>query len=301
MYYLGIDGHGRYTKLLALDENLKVLGRHSGAPSDLRLQPAASVAHNITALVRELGRLTNTGAKDCGGLCFAAPAASVKTHEAALVKMFKNIGFTCGIKVVSVERAALAAKIGVSPGALILAGEDVSGYIWRADSEVFAGGYGRLIETGGSAYSIGIQALRHVVMSLDGRGEATNLTAMITKELGLKEPDEIIAAINQPGFEIRKVAEIARLVNQAAQAGDNAALGIEAQAAKDLALFGASLVAKAQVKGERTNLVMGGAVVLLNENVARQTSANLRSKFPDVQVLLADEKAELGAAMLAKQ
>ena len=110
MYYLGIDGCGKYTKLLMLDGNGKVLGRHSGAAADLRYQPAASVARNIAVLTREIGKLTNTGIKECGGLCFAAPASLFRAAEEQIAKIFKDMGYGCEVLVVSVERAALAAK-----------------------------------------------------------------------------------------------------------------------------------------------------------------------------------------------
>jgi N-acetylglucosamine kinase-like BadF-type ATPase len=214
--------------------------------------------------------------------------------------MFKNIGFSCGIKVVSTERAYLAAKLGDSPGILLLSGEDVSGYIWRGDNEVYAGNYGRLVETGGSAYSIGANALRRVVLSLDGRGPDTGLAGMAARELGVKEPADILGVVNSDSFETKKIADLAGLVEKAAKDGDGTALEIEAQAGRDLASFASILITKAQLKGERIQLLMGGPVLLLNENIARQTSANLRSKFPDIQILLADEKTELGAAMLAR-
>ena len=302
MYHLGIDGYGRYTKLLALGENNKVLGRHSGAPTDLRLQPAASVAHNMTVLVREINRLTNTALKDCAGLCFAMAAAAVKEHEGAIVRMFKTMGFTCNIQVISVERAALAAKIGNLPGILLYSGNDVAGYIWRGDGdELYAGSYGRLIETGGSAYSIGANALRRMVMAIDGRIEATALTGMITQELNLKEPSELLGFINSKDYDHKKTAALSSLVEKAGKLGDSAALEIESQAAKDLAAFGGSLITLAETRSQRPGIVLGGSVLLFNESIARQTSANLRAKFPDVQILMADEKTELGAAVLASK
>ena len=300
MYYLGIDGCGKYTKLLMLDDNNKIIGRHSGVPTDLTLQPAASVAHNITMLVRELQRLTNTGAKGCRGLCFAAPAQAADAHEAALVKMFKNIGFSCTVKVISTERAALAAKIGAAPGALLLAADDVSGYIWRGGKEIYTGNYGCLIETGGSAYSIGANVLRRVVMQLDGRGDETSLTGMVARELGANEPSDIPAIIKSPDFKAKDVCALAGLAGIAAGEGYGAALEIEAQASQELASFGAALAEKAQIRGERVNLVLGGATLLLSENIARQVSAKLRSLFADINIHLGDEKTELGAAMLAR-
>ncbi|MCL2703285.1 MAG: hypothetical protein FWE91_06745 [Defluviitaleaceae bacterium] len=300
MYYLGIDGCGKYTKLLMLDENNKIIGRHSGVPTDLRLQPAASVAHNITLLVKELHRLTNTTVKGCAGLCFAAPSSEIDEHEASLVKMFKNIGFVCAVKVIGMERASLAAKIGDVPGVLLLSGDDVYGYIWRGGKETFTGGYGKLIEMGGSAYSIGANALRRIVMFLDGRGSDTSMAVMAARELGVREPAEILNVINGDDFKANNVCNLAGVVEKAARDGDGAALEIETQAARDLAAFGAGMIIKARTDGEGTHMVIGGPVLLLNESIATQLNANLRTLFPDIHILLGDEKAELGAAMLAR-
>lgn len=297
MYYLGIDGFGRYTKLLMMDGNGRVMGRHSGAPTDLRLQPAASVAHNMNVLIHEIGRLTNTIVKDCKGLCYAVPAPSVKTNELALVKMFKNIGFGCAVKVVSVERAALAAKIGNEPGALLFAGNDISGYIWRGGgNEAFIGGYGPLIETPGSAHAIGAAALRRVIMAMDGRGAATGLTELVVTEFGVKDTAGILPLINAPDYEMRKIADLASIVEKAARLGDGVAMEIEAEAARNLAVFGVVLMNQSGVN----SLILGGATLLLNESVARQTQAALRTKFPLIQILQADEKPEMGAARIAK-
>jgi len=301
MYYLGIDGCGRYTKLLMLDDNNKVIGRHSGAATDLLMQPAASVAHNAASLVREIWRLTNTTHKNFNGLCFAAPLSVVSEHETALIKMFKNIGFTCNIKVAAMERALLAAKIGDSPGVLLLAGNDVSGYIKRGDNtETYAGNYGRIIETGGSTYSIGINILRHVVMAADGRGNKTILTDSVTKEFGLNNPSEIIGYVNSKNLDPLKISDLSGLLINAVQHGDNTAVEIVKKAALDLTVFGKNLIEQAKFRAEQTNLVLGGSIFLLNEYIFKQTSSELKSFYPSINLQIGDEKTELGAAILAR-
>jgi N-acetylglucosamine kinase-like BadF-type ATPase len=283
-----------------LDDNRKTVGRHSGASVDFSRLPAAAVGQNVISLVKEISRLTNTNIRECGGLCFSLDAALVKPNEAAIIKLFKSIGFSCPMRVVSGERALLAAKAGNSPGVLVMSGGDVSGYILHEDgAESFHGNYGNIIETPGSAYSIGATALRRVFAAFDGRDKETVLTEALLKHFNIKTIPEILPIVKNIDFDARALSELSAYVKAAALSGDKAALETESQAARGLAGFAQALIEQVQKPGARTVLAIGGPTVLLNESIFRQASAQIRSLFSDVKILPADEKPEIGAAVLA--
>jgi N-acetylglucosamine kinase-like BadF-type ATPase len=285
---------------MMLDGNKKTVGRHSGASVDLSRLPAASVAQNVLSLVKEISRLTNTSIRECGGVCFSMDAALVKPNEAAVAKMFKNIGFSCPVKIVCGERALLAAKAGNSAGMLVTSGADVAGYILREDSgETFHGNYGYIIETPGSGHAIGASALRRVFAAFDGRAKDTALTALITKHFNVKTVPEILPIIKHVDFDPKVLSELSAHVKTAGLSGDKAALEIETQAAHGLAGFAKPMIEAGKKTGDRTVLVLGGPTLMLNESLFRQASALLRSLFPDIQILPGDEKPEAGAAALA--
>lgn len=67
-----------------------------------------------------------------------------------------------------------------------------------AGNRTRVGGYGYLIDDGGSGYALGRDILTAVVRAADGRGPATALTQAVFAALGVRSVGEIITWLYAP-------------------------------------------------------------------------------------------------------
>ncbi len=107
----------------------------------------------------------------------------------------------------------------------------------RGGMEARAGGWGPLFSDEGSAYAVGIAALKAVADGLDGLGPETALAGRFLErwpEPGA-DPQRWLRGIYRLGWNREQIAVLARAVVSAADAGDEVAASIVTAAAADVA------------------------------------------------------------------
>src|ERR1051325_4798044 len=161
------------------------------------------------------------------------------------------------------------------------------------------GGWGHVVGDKGSAYEIGLRALKAVLYYFDRDGRVPPLGRRLLTALLLNELQEVPEwALTASKTEI---AALAREVSVAANKGDRVARDILEGAAQSIAqdaVTGASRLAK---RRERVKFVLTGSV-LLNQPAFRQRVAKLiRARWPRSAVVPLKQEAALGALELARQ
>lgn len=138
---------------------------------------------------------------------------------------------------------ALPTPIGVVVSAglgSVCFGRNVTGEIAQV------GGWGPLMGDEGSAYDIGLRALRAVARAIDGRGEPTILVELIATHLQAGNASEISRVLQTSSNARARIATLTQQVGAAAEHRDAVALHILRVAAKELAT--AALTALRQLK-----------------------------------------------------
>jgi N-acetylglucosamine kinase-like BadF-type ATPase len=133
--------------------------------------------------------------------------------------------------------AAHAGAFGGQPGIVLSAG--TGAICFGADEHgerFYTDGWGPLIGDEGGGYWIGIEALRTVARSLDGRGPQTRLVSPILDALGVKNGEELVPYVHSEACSRDKIAALARVVFNMADEGSGEAVDIRARAATFLAL-----------------------------------------------------------------
>ncbi|HYD49206.1 MAG TPA: BadF/BadG/BcrA/BcrD ATPase family protein [Terriglobales bacterium] len=98
------------------------------------------------------------------------------------------------------------------------------------------GGWGPLMGDEGSAYDIGLQAVRAVARAADGRNDATVLTDMLLRHFAAIGEVEMELKLQGDAGSRENIASLAVHVSEAAELGDSVALQILRNAAKELAI-----------------------------------------------------------------
>ncbi len=122
---------------------------------------------------------------------------------------------------------ALRGALGTDHGMILISGTGSICYGKDEDGKIVrAGGWGHIIDDGGSAYALARDGFAAVVQSGDGRKEKTLLTQLYYQKLGIHSTEEIIPYLYHPQTDKGKIASFSILVEQAAKEGDRIALEI---------------------------------------------------------------------------
>ena len=125
-----------------------------------------------------------------------------------------------------------------------------------------AGGWGPTLGDEGSGYWIGRRALAAVMRDADGRGPRTALTRAGAQPLLAAEtrrrwwPRSITSR-----RAAASIASLAAVVDRARADGDPVAIDIMTQAADELALAAASVIARLDMRGEQFPILLAGGML----------------------------------------
>ncbi|MFF2841828.1 N-acetylglucosamine kinase [Paenarthrobacter sp. NPDC057981] len=153
------------------------------------------------------------------------------------------------ITVVHDSRLLLAAG-GASTGVAVIAGTGSAAWGKNdAGEEARAGGWGYLLGDEGSGYWLGREAVRHSLRRMNQGLEPDRLSRDLLESCGVDEPGKLIALFHSPDTGRRYWAQQARLVVEAADAGDHVSQALVVQAGRDLAELAGQAVRQLGLNG----------------------------------------------------
>ena len=257
---LGLDGGGTQTRaaLAVLDGTILSQGL-AGACNLAAVAPAEALAAALTAAdaaLTEAGReRTNVAA-----LCAGVAGVSYSERRALFLSGLQAAFPAARVSVEPDYVIALEGAMQGGPGVIVIAGTGSAAYGENAAGISHkTGGYGFLIDDGGSGYGVGRAALTAVLRAADGTGEATTLTGRISEALELSSFGDIVPGVYGGGLSRAAIAGLSRVVAEAAQ-GD------------------ADPVARALL------MRAGGALAHLAYGVTQRLFAGAESPFPVVPI-----------------
>ncbi len=284
----GVDGGGTRTTVECRTMEGAALCREVFGPFNLN-----SVGEErFTALLEEIAAfLGKTG--ECAALCIGAAGVSNPRVRELTARVMDGL---CPWRLAGDHEIALHGAHSGGPGLALIAG---TGSICCGKNErgeaVRAGGWGHLIDDGGSGYALGRDLLSAVVRQWDGRGEETVLTRLLLARLEIETPQELVAYVY--GGDKSRVASLAPLAGQAAAQGDRTALDIYARNGAEL---GEMVLAAAKRLGMETGEVaLLGGLLTGDGRLREALTAWLAERAPGLRCIEPRQDAAAGAAMLA--
>jgi N-acetylglucosamine kinase-like BadF-type ATPase len=235
--FLGVDGGGTKTAFALVDAAGKVLALHEESSAyyiEVGMDAAAAM------LQRGCNALFQAAGVDAGDIAFAffgLPAygedrAAQVQLDALPAAILGHRRYLCGNDMVCSWAGSLAAGDGIS----VIAGTGSMAYGEYAGRQARAGGWGELFSDEGSAYWIARAGLTLFSRMSDGRAPRGPLHALVRARLELEDDLDLCGVVyGTLGGERSRVAQLARLVSEAAQQGDSQAQAIIEAAAAELA------------------------------------------------------------------
>ena len=292
--YIGIDGGGSTSRLVAVDANNNIIARKVSGATNLASMPEEKVYKHINEL------LSAININDCVSLCIGTAGAGVQRNIDVMQDIIRSIGYKGILEVVTDAIIALQAETKGEAGIVIISGTGSIGYSVDENGNTSrCGGWGSLIDDGGSGYKIGMDAIHYAFKDFDGRGIKTILTSQILEYFKMKDMYELLAFVYSSEFNKTKISKLSRLVQKAAKAKDEAALNIEKEAARDLALIAKTLIKNNNLTNHY--VVLSGGIILNNRNIQKKMSDEILESYPDIKIVKQKEPAEIGAVYMARR
>ena len=293
-FVIGIDAGGTKTVGLLTDETGEPRSRARAGGANLLVHGELEVEKVIYQILQDLDPPEAVSAV-CLGI-----AGADRPGQADLVRgMLQRLGLRAGVRVVNDAHIALVAGAPDGVGIVVVAGTGSIAYgVDGSGASARSGGWGYLLGDEGSAFWLGHAALRAGIRAADRRGPATSLYSRICERLGLNGAAELVSWFYDQELSRHRVANLAELVEEAANDSDETATSLLDQAAYHLSRAADSIEQQLRFEGDYP-LVLAGGVFKACPSVADRFSDAFEGPQAKVEVLEGDP-AE-GAVTLALQ
>ena len=178
-----------------------------------------------------------------------------------VTKYLREIADVDTIRIEHDAPTALAGGTGGGPGVVVIAGTGSAAFgMDQSGRRVSVGGWGYVMGDEGSGNDIALRALRAATSAADGRLPATALVRAIPAHFGVEDLRalhrlDLLGRIERP-----RLAEIARVVGEVADAGDLPARAILNSAAVDLAIAATAAISQLGALDRELPVVYAGGV-----------------------------------------
>lgn len=288
MFIAGIDGGGTHTRIEMRDMDNCLVRRGDFGPFNIN-----SIGETaFRGLLREVFAWCG-GMENCARLCVGASGISNPKVGEILGEELAQAGFAGQWKLCGDQEIALRGAMD-GPGVVIISGTGSICFGKNAAGQTArSGGFGHLIDDGGSGYALGRDVLACAVRSVDGRIQAPELLQAVCDRLG-SGPEGIVPFVYSPKTDKAAIARFSYVALDLAERGDEASLKILRQGAGELSELVRAVQVRLNMPGCRIAMLGG---LLTEENAYRRVVAEVLSRLGTVTD--AAHSALWGAAQMA--
>ena len=236
-FVVGVDCGATSTKATAFEVlgggSLKPLARVVCGPSNPASTDRAVGQANIMECLRKLAE--ETGLRCFDLVAFSAAGTGHGAWRDYYVEAVLNTGLADQVVVFEDYLVAHYACFEGRPGVVAISGTGSSAYgVGRDGTEVKVGGWGHLIDDGGSAWHAGKEGIKAALKYLDGRGPYTSLLGRLVQYLGLRDLGDVIIKVYGSKAPKTLIAGFAKYVVEEAVKGDVVAVNIIEEEAREI-------------------------------------------------------------------
>ena len=211
----------------------------------------------------------------------------------------KRFNLSKNIEVVSDVVIALVSGAGERPGIVAISGTGSVVYGETVKGQkIKVGGWGYLLDDG-CGYAVGRMALREILKAYDVSGKATLLAQKVLNAWNLSSMQDVVNYVYQKTTKPTDIANLAKIVNHAASAGDESAKEILRKAASDLYSNISAAVKQIDFGKEGATLILCGGVLLNIEVVREIIIEKVSAELPSIKSIQLCREPVNGAITLA--
>ena len=289
MFIAGIDGGGTHTRLELRDDQNRLLSRQEFGPFNINSIGEEAFRSLLRQVFAACGDM-----EECRKICFGAAGISNPRMGEILKEELKNAGFSGKWKLCGDQEIALRGAMD-GPGVAVIAGTGSICFGKNAAGDTArSGGYGHLIDDGGSGYALGRDVLSAAVRAIDGRSKDRAILEVVYARLGGSVPGDIVSFVYSPDTDKSAIAQYSHIALNLAEAGNGEAQAILETGAAELHALVKAVQEKLEIETCPIALLGG---LISEDNIYRRTVA---AKLGELGTVLAPKHDALwGAAQMA--
>ena len=309
---LCIDGGGTKTVCVLATLDGKVIGRGSGGPTNPNLVSALEINETLQKAIQEaIQNLPELQIEAvCGGIAGVGASEEKQVEVSNVIgqilstppfchALSKRFNPSVNIEVVSDVVITLVAGAGKRHGIVAISGTGSVVYGETVKGQrIKVGGWGYLLDEG-SGYAIGRKAIKEILRAYDANGKTTLLAQKVLNVWNLSSMQDVVDYIYQKTTKPTDIANLAKIVNSAASAGDESAKDILRKTAKDLYFNIAAAIKQIDFGKEGATLVLSGGVLTNIKIVSEIIIKKVRAELPAITAIQLCREPVKGAIILA--
>lgn len=185
-------------------------------------------------------------------------------------------------------------------GVIVTAGTGSHAFGRRSDGvTAFSGGRGYYLGDEGGAYNIAQQALRAVYQADDGRSAETALTTLILAHFQCQDLEQLLFKIYANTYSRDQLAQVSKLVGQAAAEGDPVARRILADAGDELGKAVVAVLRSLEQIDNPFPVAPNGSVFNAGRFITEPMMTRIQATNPQAYLTEARFSPAIGAVLLA--
>jgi glucosamine kinase len=291
---VGVDAGGTATRAV-VSENGAPAGAAEGPGGNattLGIDDAADVIIGVVrkALDRRRPAAIVVGAAGAGR---AAVAASL---EDLMRSAFPDCRVTAGDD----AGIALRAAIPAGPGIVLIGGTGSIAYAENGERRARVGGLGYLAGDEGSAYAMGMAAVRLYGRVLDGRAKADETTDLVARALEAPDRDRFLSALYDAPLVPATIAALAPSIVAFAGKGNRVATKIVQQTGSDLGDLIRDAARATGLMEASPAVALSGGLFAENSLLTYVLELRIINELPGASILRGGDGAAVGALRLAE-
>lgn len=259
-YFLGVDGGQTSTTALIGDKDGKVLGFGRGGPIN-HVGAAEGRAKFVNAIETCVGEACRQAGVERARVRFSSSCFGFSGGPADKADILKELLHTERTIVTHDALIALTGATNGEPGVITIAGTGSIAFGRGPSGEAArAGGWGYLFGDEGSGFYITRQALRAALRFEEGWGPPTSLRPALLDATGARNMNDLLHRFYTTEFPRPRVAGFSKLVDDAAENGDQTARDILSEAGQQLAGLAAAVHDQLFDEGDAVRVAYIGGV-----------------------------------------
>lgn len=309
---LCIDGGGTKTVCVLATLDGKVIGRGSGGTTNPNLVSALEINETLQKAIQEaIQNLPELQIEAvCGGIAGVGASEEKQVEVSNVIgqilstppfchALSKRFNPSVNIEVVSDVVITLVAGAGKRHGIVAISGTGSVVYGETVKGQrIKVGGWGYQLDEG-SGYAIGRKAIKEILRAYDANGKTTLLAQKVLNVWNLSSMQDVVNYIYQKTTKPTDIANLAKIVNSAASAGDESAKDILRKTAKDLYFNIAAAIKQIDFGKEGATLVLSGGVLTNIKIVSEIIIKKVRAELPAITAIQLCREPVKGAIILA--
>jgi N-acetylglucosamine kinase-like BadF-type ATPase len=306
---VAVDGGNSKTDLalVAADGTLLASVRGPGMPHRLSDENVQIIAALLKSAVEVIG-----GTPSLAGIARDTVACvanvDLPDDERQLERMLADQGWTQTTLVANDTFAVLRAGLDDVPaggadrlwgvGVTCGAGINCAGMAPDGRKEGFLA-LGAMTGDWGGGGALGMDAQWWAIRAQDGRGPQTVLRELVPHHFGLAEPTDLAVALHLGKIGFDRIGELAPLVFEAADAGDQVARDLVLKLAEEIALMAGAVIRRLGLTTAAVPVILGGGVLAArNPLLIDAATAQIATVAPESTVRVVEAAPVAGAALL---